>query len=134
MSERHRWMPNYITDLCRRMEYSAFPEHELVDADGVCVARADVCVVPANMVFEVQQRNTDFKGRTAARVKGGAVQTVWMLSHDANAKGCVKALFSLPAARFKVLDRRLPRKEQWEREFEPWLDSAALDEFAVVGV
>lgn len=134
MSERHRWMQNYITEACRRMGYSATPEHELTDVDGGCAARADVWVEPANMVFEVQQRFTNFEGRTAARVKGGAVQTVWMLSHDANSKPCVNALFTIPAVRFTVLDRRLPWKERWAREFKPWLDNAALDEFAVVGV
>ena len=134
MSERHRWMQNYIAEACRQMGYSASPEHELTDVDGVCVARADVWVEPAKVVVEVQQRGTDFKGRTDARIKGGAAQTVWMLSHDAKSKVCANALFTLPAVRFTVLDRRLPRKERWLREFEPWLDSAALDEFAVVGV
>ena len=134
ISERHRWMQNRITALCRRMGYAAVPEHELTGPDGEGVARADVWVEPARMAVEVQQRRTDFKGRTNARSEGGAAQTIWLLSHDANDPTSRKALFSLPAARFKVVDRRLTRKEQWAVEFEPWLDSEALDEFATVDV
>lgn len=127
-------MQNRITALCRRMGYAAVPEHELRGPDGEGVARADVWVEPARVAVEVQQRRTDFKGRTAARGKGGAAQTIWLLSHDANDPASQRALFSLPAARFKVIDRRLTRKEQWAVEFEPWLDNEALDEYAAVDV
>jgi hypothetical protein len=130
-------MQNRITAICRQLGYSAKPEHDLTPDVGVeskrCLARADVYVEPGRVVVEVQQRNTNFGKRTLARAKCGAAQTIWLVSHDANEPGARKALFAFPAARFKVVDRRLPR-EQRAVEFEPWEDSAALDEFAVVDV
>ena len=125
MSERHRWMQNRITAICRQLKYSTVPEHQLT--------QADVYVETTRTALEVQQRATDFARRTAARAKNGAAQTIWLLSHDANQPAVRKVLFELPAVGFKVVDRRLPR-EQRTIEFEPWKDIETLDEHAAVDV
>ena len=125
MSERHRWMQNRITAICRQLKYSTVPEHQLT--------QADVYVETTKTALELQQRATDFARRTAARAKNGAAQTIWLLSHDANQPAVRKVLFELPAVGFKVVDRRLPR-EQRTIEFEPWKDIEMLDEHAAVDV
>ena len=125
MSERHRWMQNRITAICRQLKYSTVPEHQLT--------QADVYVETTRTALEVQQRATDFARRTAARTKNGAAQTIWLLSHDANQPAVRRALFELPAVRFKVVDRRLPREHRTV-EFEPWKDIETLDEHAAVDV
>ena len=125
MSERHRWMQNRITAICRQLKYSTVPEHQLT--------QADVYVETTRTALEVQQRATDFARRTAARTKNGAAQTIWLLSHDANQPAVRRALFELPAVRFKVVDRRLPREHRTV-EFEPWRDIETLDEHAAVDV
>ncbi|ORW12231.1 hypothetical protein AWC14_01195 [Mycobacterium kyorinense] len=125
MSERHRWMQNRITGICRQLGYTAVPEH--------WPTRADVYVETTKTALEVQQRPTAFAKRTVARARHGAGQTIWLLSHDARGDSVEQALFGLPAARFKVGDlRRIGRDRAIE--FEPWTNPAALDEFAAVDV
>ncbi|EUA17560.1 hypothetical protein I553_10618 [Mycobacterium xenopi 4042] len=125
MSERHRWMQNRITAICRRLGYEAVPEH--------WPTRADVYVETTKTALEVQQRPTAFAKRTAARARHGACQTIWLLSHDARGDSVERALFGLPAVRFKIVDLRRIGPDR-TIEFEPWTDPTALNEFAVVDV
>ncbi|ORW11059.1 MULTISPECIES: hypothetical protein [Mycobacterium] len=125
MSERHRWMQNRITAICRQLGYTAVPEH--------WPTRADVYVETTKTALEVQQRPTAFAKRTAARARHGACQTIWLLSHDARGDSVERALFGLPAVRFKIVDLRRIGPDR-TIEFEPWTDPTALNEFAVVDV
>lgn len=125
ISDRHLWMQEQLTTICRQLGHSATAEH--------WPTRADVYVNTTKTALEVQQRRTEFAERTATRIKHGASQTIWMLSHDARDPQCDNALFTLPAVRFKVVDARRTDNTR-TIEFEPWTDPAALNEYATIDI
>ncbi|WP_157935282.1 hypothetical protein [Mycobacteroides abscessus] len=125
ISPRHLWMQDRLATICRQLGYETTVEH--------WPTRADVYVQDTKTALEVQQRPTKFAKRTATRTKNGAVQTIWLLSHDANEPPVRSALFEVPAARFKVIDTRQTGSTR-AIEFAPWKAPEELDDYAGVDV
>jgi hypothetical protein len=105
-SVEHQWMQLYLSRLVTSLGYTATPEH--------FPTRADVFVHECSYCLEVQLRSTQFRKRTAQREAKGA-QVCWFIREGLDTETARKALFGLPAARFRVVDRSDPG-----RPITPW--------------
>jgi hypothetical protein len=94
-SKQHEWMKLRLTQIARTLGYHATTEHRPTNAD-VFVHEPALCL-------EVQLHPTQFRKRTAQRkAKGAAV--CWLIREGLDSAAAVKALFGLPAVRFRVVD------------------------------
>src|SRR4051812_21246918 len=107
-SPEHEWMELYLSRLVRSLGYTATPEHP--------PTRADVFVEECSYCLEVQLRSTQFRKRTAQREAKGA-RVCWFHREGLDTEKARKALFGLPAVRFRVLDENQPG-----RLIAPWND------------
>ncbi|WP_125734538.1 hypothetical protein [Amycolatopsis sp. WAC 04197] len=111
---QHEWVKHRLTTIARRLGYTATPEHPST--------RADVFVHEPGYCLEVQLRSTQFQKRTQAReTKGGTA--CWWIVDGVDSKALTKALFTLPAVRFRVIDKTNPRI----RTLNPWTDPEDQD-------
>jgi hypothetical protein len=105
-SQQHEWMKLRMTQIVRELGYEATAEHRPTNAD-VFVRGPALCL-------EVQLRPTQFRKRTAQRKAKGA-SVCWLIRDGLDSKTAVKALFGLPAVRFRLVDRDAPG-----RLLAPW--------------
>ncbi|WP_452124496.1 competence protein CoiA family protein [Fodinicola feengrottensis] len=111
---QHEWVKFRLTRIARQLGYTAIPEHP--------PTRADVFVQELAYCLEVQLRSTQFTKRTQARrAKGG--QVCWWIVEGPDTKALTTALFTLPAIRFRVIDKNDPRG----RPLAPWADPGNRD-------
>jgi len=117
-SPEHEWMELYLTRLVTSLGYTAIPEHP--------PTRADVFVPECSYCLEVQLRPTQFRQRTAQREAKGA-RVCWFIREGVDSEKARKALFGLPAVRFRVVDR-----SDQGRPVTPWTepDNPAVTEQA----
>ena len=71
---------------------------------GHAPTHADVFVHEALLCLEVQLNPTQFRRRTRAREAKGS-QVCWLIREGLDTEKALKALFGLPAVRFRVIDR-----------------------------
>jgi hypothetical protein len=95
-SAQHEWMKLRLTRIAAKLGYNATPEH--------APTHADVFVHEASFCLEVQLCPTAFRSRTAARESKG-VKVCWLIREGLDSEKALKALFGLPAVRFRVVDR-----------------------------
>jgi hypothetical protein len=76
--------------------YNATPEH--------APTHADVFMHEASFCLEIQLNPTQFRKRTAVREAKGA-KVCWLIREGLDSEKALKALFGLPAVRFRVVDR-----------------------------
>jgi hypothetical protein len=95
-SAQHEWMKLRLTRIAGKLGYNATPEH--------APTHADVFVDEASFCLEVQLCPTAFRKRTAARESKG-VKVCWLIREGLDSEKALKALFGLPAVRFRVVDR-----------------------------
>jgi hypothetical protein len=88
-------MELYLSRIVTSLGYTATPEH--------APTRADVFVHECSYCLEVQLRSTQFRKRTAQREAKGA-RVCWFIREGLDTKIARKALFGLPAVRFRVVD------------------------------
>ena len=94
---QHDWVKNWLATIARRLGYTAVVEHQ--------ATHADVFVEPpASFCLEVQLWSTPFRKRTDARRTLGA-DVCWLIRDGLNTPKVRKALFGLPAVRFRVIDK-----------------------------
>jgi len=105
-SAEHEWMKLRLTRIARKLGYTATPEHS--------PTHADVFVHEVSYCLEVQLNPTQFHNRTAAREAKGA-KVCWLIREGLDTEKALKALFGLPAVRFRVVDRDDPG-----RLLAPW--------------
>jgi len=105
-SAEHEWLKLRLTRTARKLGYTATPEH--------APTHADVFVHEASYCLEVQLKPTQFRNRTAAREAKGA-KVCWLIREGLETEKALKALFQLPAVRFRVVDRANPG-----RLLTPW--------------
>jgi hypothetical protein len=105
-SPEHEWMKLYLSRLVTSLGYTATPEH--------APTRADVFVHECSYCLEVQLRPTQFRTRTAQREAKGA-RVCWLLREGLDTETARKALFGLPAVRFRVVDQN-----EQGRPITPW--------------
>jgi len=98
-SPEHEWMELYLTRLVTSLGYTATPEH--------APTRADVFVEECSYCLEVQLRSTQFRKRTAQREAKGA-RVCWLIREGLDTETVRRALFGLPAVRFRVVDSSDP--------------------------
>jgi len=123
-SPEHEWMQLYLTRVATSLGYTATPEHP--------PTRADVFVHECSYCLEVQLRPTQFRQRTAQREAKGA-RVCWFIREGLDTEKARRALFGLPAVRFRVVDEA-------ERLLAPWnepdnyelVDGARLQVFGTV--
>lgn len=106
-SAQHDWMKLRLTRIATRLGYTATPEH--------APTNADVFVHEALLCLEVQLRPTQFSTRTAARNAKGA-NVCWLIREGLDTTQALKALYRLPAVRFRVIDKANPQG----RLLTPW--------------
>jgi hypothetical protein len=85
-----------LTRIASKLGYNATPEH--------APTHADVFVHEASFCLEIQLYPTQFRKRTAARESKG-VKVCWLIREGLDSEKALKALFGLPAVRFRVVDR-----------------------------
>lgn len=108
-SAQHEWVKYRLTKIARHLGYEAIAEHP--------DTRADVFVYGPRYCLEVQLRSTGFHSRTASRqAKRG--QVCWWIVEGPDTKALTRALFSLPAVRFRVIDKDRAHRGP----LAPWLD------------
>jgi hypothetical protein len=107
-SPEHEWMELYLSRVVTSLGYTATPEH--------APTRADVFVHECSYCLEVQLRSTQFRKRTAQREAKGT-NVCWFLREGLDTEKARKALFGLPAVRFRVVDESEPG-----RLIAPWND------------
>lgn len=95
-SAQHEWMKLRLVRIATMLGYTATPEH--------APTHADVYVHEASFCLEVQLNPTQFRKRTAVREAKG-VKVCWLIREGLDTEKAVKALFGLPAVRFRVVDR-----------------------------
>jgi hypothetical protein len=125
-SPEHEWMKLYLSRIATSLGYTAIPEHP--------PTRADVFVSECSFCLEVQLRPTQFRKRTAQREAKGA-RVCWLIREGLDTEKARKALFGLPAVRFRVVDGSERR-----RLVTPWdgadqhtsLESARLELFGTI--
>src|SRR4051794_13265110 len=103
-SPEHVWMQLYLTRIVTSLWYTATPEHP--------PTRADVFVHECSYCLEVQLRPTQFRKRTQQRAARGA-RVCWFIREGLDTEKARKALFGLPAVRFRVVDES-------DRLLAPW--------------
>ena len=94
-SSEHEWMKLYLSRIATSLGYTATPEHS--------PTRADVFVHECSFCLEVQLRSTQFRKRTATREAKGA-HVCWLIREGLDTEISRKALFGLPAVRFRIVD------------------------------
>jgi hypothetical protein len=112
-SAQHEWMKLRLTRIASKLGYNATPEH--------APTHADVFVHEASFCLEVQLNPTQFRKRTAVREAKGA-KVCWLIREGLDSEKALKALFGLPAVRFRVIDRDEPG-----RLVTPWDDPGDRD-------
>jgi hypothetical protein len=125
-SPEHEWMELYLSRVVTSLGYTAIPEHP--------PTRADVFVHECSYCLEVQLRSTQFRKRTAQREAKGA-RVCWFIREGLDTEIARKALFGLPAVRFRVVD-----DSEQGRPITPWnepdikelTDQARLQVFGTV--
>jgi hypothetical protein len=95
-STQHERMKLRLTHIAGKLGYKATPEH--------APTHADVFVHEASFCLEIQLNPTQFRQRTAAREARGA-KVCWLIREGLDTEKALKALFGLPAVRFRVVDR-----------------------------
>jgi hypothetical protein len=95
-SAQHEWMKLRLKRIASRLGYNATPEH--------APTHADVFVHDVSFCLEVQLNPTQFRKRTTAREATGA-KVCWLIREGLDSEKALKALFGLPAVRFRVVDR-----------------------------
>src|SRR3954466_6529889 len=108
-SPEHEWMKLYLSRLVTSLWYTATPEH--------APTRADVFVEECSYCLEVQLRSTQFRKRTAQREAKGA-RVCWFIREGLDTETVRRALFGLPAVRFRIIDLSEPG-----RIISPWNDA-----------
>src|SRR4051794_30314213 len=103
-SPEHEWMELYLSRVATSLGYTATPEHP--------PTRADVFVHECSYCLEVQLRATQFRRRTSQREAKGA-RVCWFIREGLDTEKARKALFGLPAVRFRVVDES-------DRLLAPW--------------
>lgn len=98
-SSQHEWMKLRLKRIAEQLGYTATPEH--------APTRADVFVHERSYCLEVQLRGTRFRQRTKVREEAGA-KVCWLIREGLDSEKALKALFGLPAVRFRVVDRDDP--------------------------
>jgi hypothetical protein len=88
-----------LTRIASKLGYNATPEH--------APTRADVFVHEASFCLEIQLNPTQFRKRTEVREAKGA-KVCWLIREGLDSEKALKALFGLPAVRFRVVDRDEP--------------------------
>src|SRR3954468_11412217 len=105
-SPEHEWMELYLSRIATTLGYTATPEHP--------PTRADVFVHECSYCLEVQLRSTQFRKRTRQREAKGA-HVCWFIREGLDTEIVRKALFGLPAVRFRVVDG-----SDQSRPITPW--------------
>ncbi|WP_448620584.1 hypothetical protein [Geodermatophilus sp. URMC 65] len=119
-------MQLYLTRVATSLGYTATPEHP--------PTRADVFVHECSYCLEVQLRPTQFRQRTSQREAKGA-RVCWFIREGLNTEKARKALFGLPAVRFRVVDGSEPGQliTPWdEPDNQDLLDQARLQVFGTI--
>jgi hypothetical protein len=101
-------MELYLSRVVTSLGYTATPEHP--------PTRADIFVHECSYCLEVQLRSTQFRKRTAQRESKGA-HVCWFIREGLDTEKARRALFGLPAVRFRVVDTTEPG-----RPITPWND------------
>jgi hypothetical protein len=94
-SPEHEWMELYLSRLVTSLGYTATPENP--------PTRADVFFHECSYCLEVQLQSTQFRKRTAQREAKGT-RVCWFIREGLDTEIVRKALFGLPAVRFRVVD------------------------------
>jgi len=94
-SPEHEWMKLYLSHVVTNLGCTATPEHP--------PTRADVYVHESSYCLEVQLRPTQFRKRTSQREAKGA-GVCWFIREGLDTEKALKALFGLPAVRFRIVD------------------------------
>jgi hypothetical protein len=94
-SPEHEWMELHLSRIATSLGYTSTPEH--------APTRADVFVHECSYCLEVQLRSTQFRKRTAQRQFKGA-RVCWFIREGLDTEKARKALFGLPAVRFRIVD------------------------------
>ena len=94
-SPEHDWMKLHLCRIANSLGYTSTPEHP--------PTRADVFVHECSYCLEVQLRSTQFRKRTSQREAKGA-KVCWLIREGLDTEKARKALFGLPAVRFRVVD------------------------------
>ncbi len=105
-SPEHEWIKLYLSRIVTGLGYTATPEHP--------PTRADVFVHECSYCLEVQLRATQFWKRTTQREAKGA-HVCWFIREGLDTEKARKALFGLPAVRFRVVD-----DSEQGRPITPW--------------
>jgi hypothetical protein len=107
-SVQHEWMKLRLARIAKMLGYTATPEH--------VPSHADVFVHDVSFCLEVQLNPTRFRQRTAARQAKGA-KVCWLIREGLDSEKALKALFGLPAVRFRVVDLAEPGRllTPWDR-------------------
>ena len=125
-SAQHEWMKLRLTRIASRLGYKATPEH--------APTHADVFVHEASLCLEIQLNPTQFRRRTGVREAKGA-KVCWLIREGLDGEKALKALFGLPAVRFRVVDRDEPGRlvTPWDHPGDRDLaHRARLEVFATV--
>jgi hypothetical protein len=96
-----------LTRIAQKLGFTATPEH--------APTHSDVFVHEPQFCLEVQLVPTQFSKRTAARHGKGA-GVCWFIREGLDTPKALKALFELPAVRFRIVDRSNPKV----RLVAPW--------------
>ena len=94
--------------IAERLGYTATPEH--------APTHADIFVHEVSYCLEGQLNSTQFRQRTKVREAKG-MQVCWLIREGLDSEKALKALFGLPAVRFRVVDAANPG-----RLVAPWDD------------
>jgi hypothetical protein len=125
-SLQHEWMKLRLVRIVTMLGYTATPEH--------APTHADVFVDEVSYCLEVQLHPTQFRKRTKVREAMGA-KVCWLIREGLDSEKAVKALFCLPAVRFRVVDKDNPGRlvAPWDHPAERYLARRArLDVFATI--
>ncbi len=85
-----------LSRITAKLGYNSTPEH--------APTHADVFVHEASLCLEAQLSSPQFRKRTAVRKARGA-KVCWLIRGGLDTEKALKALFGLPAVRFRVVDR-----------------------------
>jgi hypothetical protein len=94
-SAQHQWIKLRLRRMAEQLGYTATPEH--------APTHADVFVHEPSYCLEVQLKATQFRQRTKAREAKG-MHVCWLIREGVDREKALKALFGLPAVRFRVVD------------------------------
>ncbi|MCT2024474.1 hypothetical protein [Dermabacter hominis] len=78
---------------------------------------ADVLLAKSGLVLEYQRWDTDFNGRSMARLEAGASKTIWLVPDENNGKRAFQSAVNDGAMYLNVVDRNDPQLhlKPWER-------------------